>query len=75
NECMVEVTVQDNTPPKFHKCPIDTFLNCGDDIHNLARFGFPVIIDSCGYTFEEKVIRNLNECGIGTITRQFVATD
>jgi hypothetical protein len=75
NECMVEVTVQDNTPPKFHKCPRDTSMNCGGDIHNLGRFGFPIIIDSCGYTFEEQVVKDLNECGIGKITRIFIATD
>lgn len=75
NECMVEVTVQDNTPPKFHKCPVDTFLTCGQDIHNLARFGAPVVIDSCGFTLDERVVKALNECGIGKITRVFTATD
>ena len=75
NTCMVEVTVQDNTPPKFHLCPADTIINCDAELWDLSLYGQPTVKDSCGYTLKEEVDRRLNDCGIGQIFRKFIATD
>lgn len=75
NTCMVEVTVQDNTPPHFHACPKDTMVNCDAELWDFSGYGQPIVKDSCGFTLKETVDRQLNDCGIGKIYRTFVATD
>ena len=75
NLCMVEVTVQDNTPPHFHACPADTMVNCDAELWDFSGYGQPIVKDSCGFTLEEKIDRQLNDCGIGKIYRTFIATD
>lgn len=75
NTCMVEVTVQDNTPPHFHFCPADTMVNCDAELWDFTGYGQPIVKDSCGFKLEEKISRQLNDCGIGKIYRTFIATD
>lgn len=41
-----------------------------------ARFGAPNGVDNCpGLTFNQQVMDNRNDCGVGTITRSFGVTD
>ncbi len=77
NTCMVNARVQDNLPPTITAPPAAT-ANCYEDLTSLTRFGAPVPFDNCTLSpgsVIEKVDRNLNDCGLGTITRTFTVTD
>jgi len=77
NECMVNVTVQDNTPPALISCPGNRTLNCDADLSNLSVYGTPVFSDICGFTLtEDDPIITDQDCGSGsTVIRRFTATD
>lgn len=76
NTCMVEVRVQDNTPPTLTNCPNDITIDCNADILNLTQYGFPSAVDLCGATVTEEVKNNfIDGCGRGFITRVFTAKD
>lgn len=77
--CMVAVEVQDKAIPNL-LCPDDVTIDCQDtyDHNNMdATFGSPSMSDNCpsiqlpNVEMEE----NLDQCGIGTITRVFKLTD
>ncbi len=74
NECMVTVELQDELPPVI-KCPANVTINCTDDYSDLSVFGSPEVFEPCGYTLDSTVVRNLDDCGEGIITRTFTATD
>jgi hypothetical protein len=76
NTCMTRVTVQDNAAPILENCPKNTTIDCGTVITNYAQFGMPTATDLCGVTIKDTVINNgQDECGRGSITRIFTATD
>jgi hypothetical protein len=75
NTCMVETTVQDNIPPKFVSCPPNITVGCDTNLANLSIYGTPVVIDPCGFKLKDSIVRNLSDCGTGTISRIFIATD
>lgn len=75
NVCMVEAEVQDNHAPSFTFCPSDVTVDCDTNTENLTQFGTPTAEDNCNVTITETVSRNINDCGVGTITRRFTATD
>ncbi len=77
NECMVNVEVQDNTPPALISCPPSRTLNCDADLSDLSVYGMPVFSDVCGFTLtEDDPIIDNEECGSGsTVIRRFTATD
>ncbi len=76
NTCMVLVQVQDNKAPTLEDCPDDITVNCDADLTNLYKYGTPTVEDLCGADVEElDPIRNIDNCGRGTVTRRFVATD
>lgn len=74
NTCMVEAKVQDNILPTL-TAPAPRTANCTEDFTSLTRFGTATATDNCSVSVRDSVIRNLNECGLGTITRWFIATD
>ena len=76
NECMVEVEIQDKTPPIIH-CPHDYSIPCSKHIDtvDLQRFGKPDYYDNCIVHMHEYVDTNLNQCGIGHLGRNFVIED
>ena len=74
NTCMVEARVQDNIAPSL-TVPGPANANCYEDFTSLTRFGSATATDNCTVTVRDSVVRNLNECGLGTITRWFIATD
>lgn len=74
NECIVNVEVQDKLAPVIN-CPKDTVIDCSADYTNLSKFGSPVIRDNCGYTLDSTTVKNINDCGVGTIKRTFIAKD
>ena len=69
SECMVEVEVQDDTPPILD-CP-DSYVRvpCGTDLSDLSRFGQPTVEDDCPVELLYSEVRRLNDCGLGRITR------
>ena len=75
SECMVEVTVQDKLPPIITDCPGPVTINCEDDYTPLSQYGSAEAYDNCNFTITEDSIFNLSDCGVGTITRIFTATD
>ncbi len=73
--CTTRVTVTENIPPDI-SCPGDTTIPCGITTEPLSQFGDPVATDNCpGVRIVETVTRRQDICGIGTITRKFVAID
>ena len=74
SECMVSVEVQDKLDPVID-CPADISIECTDDYSDLSIFGSPTVTDNCGYTLDSTAVIDVNDCGIGTITRTWTATD
>lgn len=74
NSCVVEAKVQDNIPPTI-EAPADVTADCTENFTSLTRFGQPTYNDNCTVTITEKRRDDLNDCGKGTITRTFTATD
>ncbi|MEM6963465.1 MAG: HYR domain-containing protein [Bacteroidota bacterium] len=74
NSCMVDVEVQDKLDPIII-CPSNKTISCDDDA-DPALTGEAVATDNCGVasiTFTD--IANTVDCGFGTITRVWTATD
>ncbi|HMX89272.1 MAG: T9SS type A sorting domain-containing protein [Saprospiraceae bacterium] len=76
NDCMVEVEIQDKTPPVV-VCPHDYRMPCTDliDTVNLQRFGQPYYSDNCVVHMHEYVDTAINNCGLGYLQRNFVVED
>jgi len=73
--CMVQVFVDDKTPPVI-VCPPDKTIECWSDHTDLSLTGEATATDACGVaTITWSDVVNLNACGIGYIDRTFVATD
>ncbi|MBK9270101.1 MAG: DUF11 domain-containing protein [Saprospiraceae bacterium] len=73
--CITMVTVIENVPPDII-CPQDLTIGCDVNTDDLDDFGVPDVSDNCpGVMVEDSVSRNQDDCGIGTITRYFTATD
>ena len=87
NTCMVQVIVEDNIAPVLVSCPSNQSITCDDyanniqpqlDINNeavLDQYGTAAYTDACLPTMTTNYVSNVNNCGIGTITRTFNATD
>jgi hypothetical protein len=74
-DCQSIVTLQDGTAPIFEQCPQPLTINCYDEQDNLGIYGSPVVRDNCGFTLDSTFVTSFNECGVGTITRTWTATD
>ncbi|MBK8954944.1 MAG: T9SS type A sorting domain-containing protein [Saprospiraceae bacterium] len=77
NDCMVNVEVQDKTPPVIN-CPHDYRITCSkhnDTIDLKHRFGVADYYDNCVVHMHEYVDSFLNQCGLGYIERVFVVRD
>lgn len=87
NECMVLVEVEDKIPPVTVYCPPNQTITCDDYLDNYAsalefgdysvldQFGEPQFIENCTFNLNYSVAYNVNNCGEGTITRSWTATD
>lgn len=72
NDCMINVEVQDKIGPQI-TCPLDKTIQCYDPVPPVEA---PTILDNCpGATWVHTETENLSGCGVGTISRTFVATD
>ncbi len=76
NNCMVNVEVQDKVSP-IVSCPANLTISCLQDIdlNDLSSFGEATATDVCGVTLEHSFESNMDQCGKGTITRTFTASD
>lgn len=74
NTCMLQVIVQDKIPPGI-SCPAPLTIQCTTDYSNLNVFGTPYVYDACGFTLSTNSTVDIDNCGTGTITRSFTATD
>lgn len=73
--CTTKVTVIENVPPEI-TCPLNLTISCGVNTDDLSQFGSASATDNCpGVTIAESSVRAQDICGIGTITRKFVAID
>ncbi len=77
--CSGIIMAQDTTAPTI-TCPNDTTVSClgvPDQSDFGAVFGEPVISDNCsqGGDYVETDIINIDNCGDGAITRNFMITD
>ncbi len=87
NSCMVQVIVEDNTPPTLVSCPPTQTITCDFFNDNIApalatgdesvldQFGNAVFDDACLPMPTDFVNVDVDNCGEGTITRVFNATD
>lgn len=74
NVCTTKVVVRDKIFPII-TCPLPATVDCDADLSNLSIFGSPFVFDGCTATVTESNVFNLNNCGAGTISRTFTATD
>jgi len=75
NSCMVEVELENNTPPAIF-CPADKTIDCSVDYTNMNVTGEAVATSDCGNmtpTFTDFV--NLSTCGVGTVLRTWSVSD
>ena len=76
NDCMVNVYIDDKLKPTCI-APAPKTIVCSDlDLNDLTQYGEPALWDNCRikdtlYTF----YKNIDNCGIGTITRKWVISD
>ena len=84
NNCQLSIFVQDQLHPNCIP-PVAAEMSCNDlpqgtDLNSLTDlrhlFGTPETIDNCNADWQEFApIINLDDCGAGTVTRQFQAVD
>ncbi len=74
SECSVDIEVQDRIGPAI-RCLDDVEVDCTVDISDLSIFGDPIVEDNCNYDISVSNSFNLDDCGLGTISRTFTASD
>lgn len=74
NSCDLELSVHDELAPVI-LAPADLTADCSADLSDLAQFGQAVATDNCSYNLVETVSYDVTNCGEGTLTRIFTATD
>ncbi len=77
NSCSVTVYVRDNIPPQVIQNVSDIELTCLDDYADYLQESFqaPVFADNCDFTVSYEVVEDIDDCGIGTLTRTWTAVD
>ena len=70
----VVARVRDNLAPQVQAPPAVT-VTCDRLADNLAAYGQAVATDNCGVTVRDSVVDARDACGVGTITRFWLATD
>lgn len=77
NDCSATVVVKDAIPPVITSSPADITLTCLDDTspYLTAAFEAPTFDDNCNFNVQFEVIEDVDDCGIGQITRTWTARD
>ncbi len=75
NDCHVKIKVLDKVDPEI-TCPADAYLDCGDDYTDITLTGgSATATDNCSVTVTSQLSGSLGNCGEGTFTRRWTATD
>jgi len=76
NSCMIDVEVQDKINPTI-VCPPSATIECQADFTDLTLTGEATAFDNCsGVSITHNDIAvELNQCGVGEVTRVWTATD
>lgn len=74
NECMVNVVVEDKLPPVI-TCADDITIECRADYNDFTKVGKATATDNCDVTIKNIDLVNVNQCGVGTVKRTWLATD
>lgn len=72
--CQLVMLVQDKQAPEI-SCPNNVQISCDADYSDLSKFGQVTATDNCEAILSESVDYQINSCGLGTIYRNFTATD
>jgi hypothetical protein len=72
NICMTWVKIVDKLPPVL-VCPDNQTVDCNFDYADLE--GLKLEMDGCDYSIDTTTVFDLDNCGGGTITRTWTATD
>ncbi len=75
NGCQTYVTVQDQLPPYFNHCPNDLTIDVHDGFDDLSVYGTAHATDNCSFSMDSTIVIDIDECGVGSITRTWTATD
>lgn len=87
NICSIQVLVEDQQSPQTIFCPTNQSVTCDFYLDNLSvpldlndysvldQFGTPQFKDNCDFSVNQNVTINIDQCGNGSITRTFQATD
>ncbi len=76
NTCMVSVRIVDKLPPFITNCPKDITLDCQADFKDLSVTGTAIAVDNCEVvSLKYADVVNINNCGVGRVTRTWTATD
>ncbi|MEZ4960358.1 MAG: HYR domain-containing protein [Saprospiraceae bacterium] len=75
SECTSYALVVDQIEPEII-CPAAVNINCGTNYNNLSITGQPYATDNCSVASTSHTdLVNINNCGNGTVTRTWSATD
>jgi Dockerin type I domain len=76
NDCMMSINIDDRLKPSCIG-PAPVTITCKDvPFNDYTQYGMPALWDNCGLKDTVySVIKNLNNCGVGTITRKWVISD
>ncbi len=72
--CWLPIQLEDKLPPII-TCPTDKTINCDESFGSLSQFGDANAIDNCEVEIETTETQDIDNCGAGTITRTWTATD
>lgn len=76
NDCEFSTEIQDKVAPVI-QCPPNMVLECNTEIdtNSLEIYGMATATDQCFADINSSFEYNVNNCGIGEISRQFIASD
>ncbi len=77
NQCMVSTLIEDKIRPNCIP-PVDRNIACNNptlNIFDVSNFGDPIVNDNCSFDTTYTVVRNINNCKTGTITRTWTVKE
>jgi hypothetical protein len=72
--CDVEVAIKDELSPVLLP-PAEVTVDCSTNLGNFSQFGEATAFDNCSLQIEHSFVQNFTNCGQGTVTRTWTATD
>ena len=77
NDCTASISVIDAIPPVVDVAVPDLTLSCLDDyiLYLDGTFEAPQFSDNCNFSIQYQVLEEMDNCGIGKLTRTWTARD